>query len=464
MLTKKSKKMKVLFGSLMSVSVLLTACGGGGTTGGSAGGSGGSAAPAAPASSAPAAAPAAKAPEPKKDEPVTLTIVSTTILEKPEATVEQEIADAFMKAHPNVKITFVGVPMNDLYAKLTTMATGKQLPDIFTNNPEFAAKADEMGIVADMTKLMGDDFLKGFYPSNLKEASYKNKLQFVPWFTAPTGLLYRADWFQEKGLKAPETWDDFRAAAKALTDPGKRWGFAMVGAKNGSGAGRFMHILRSFGVDELREENGKWVTDMDKPQAIEALKMFGELYTKDKVVPPGPTQVSYAEAVTLMAQEKTGMIITGPHTTGAIYAQNPNLKGKLASAPVPKAANGGKHITTLGELGFSISSSSKNQQVAAEYLKFLVNKENAVKFNEVTGRMPTRTEAGDQVKNSGPTFTGFIQSLDYVTTFPQVAFMPKVQDILGEAYQALITEQSTPDAAAKKAAQAIRDEIQKSAK
>ncbi|MCR8630983.1 ABC transporter substrate-binding protein [Paenibacillus radicis (ex Xue et al. 2023)] len=460
MLIKMSKLHAVVTSTLLSLSLLLTACSGGGTGAGA-----GGAVPASDKGSGSSTTPAATATgnDASKNEPITLTIVSTTILEKPEATVEQAIADEFMKQHPNVKIQFVGVPMNDLFAKLTTMATGKQLPDIFTNTPDFVAKAEEMGITADMSKLLGDDFLKGFYPSNLKEATFKDKLQFMPWFTAPTALLYRADWFQEKGLKPPTTWDEFRDAAKALTEPGKRWGFALVGSKNGSGAGRFMHILRSYGVEELREENGKWVTDMDKPQAIEALKMFGELYTKDKVAPPGPTQVSYAEAVTLMATEKTGMIVTGPHSTGAIYAQNPNLKGKLGSVPLPKAANGGKHVTTLGELGFSISSGSKNQKMAVEYLKFLVSKDNAVKFNETTGRMPTRTEAGDLVKSSA-TFAGFVQALEYVVNFPQVPYLPKVQDILGEAYQALLTEQATPEAAAKKAAQAIRDEIQKSSK
>ena len=87
-------------------------------------------------------------------EQITLKVMSTTIVEKPEGEVEQKFADEFMKRNPDIKIEFIGTPMNSLYAKLQTLAIGRELPDIFTKTPEFAAKSSEMGITADLESLL----------------------------------------------------------------------------------------------------------------------------------------------------------------------------------------------------------------------------------------------------------------------------------------------------------------------
>ena len=62
--------------------------------------------------------------------PTTLRIATAIILEVGGA-VEQQIADDFMKACPNVKVEFIAIPSNDLGAKLTTMAIGGIMPDIY---------------------------------------------------------------------------------------------------------------------------------------------------------------------------------------------------------------------------------------------------------------------------------------------------------------------------------------------
>ena len=47
------------------------------------------------------------------EEQIELTILSTLITET-EAPLEQAMADAYMEQHPNVKITLVGQPVNDM--------------------------------------------------------------------------------------------------------------------------------------------------------------------------------------------------------------------------------------------------------------------------------------------------------------------------------------------------------------
>ena len=155
----------------------------------------------------------------------------------------------------------------------------------------------------------------------------------------------------------------------------------------------------------------------------------------------------------------TAMMVTGPHSIGAILAQNPDIEGKIFSAVLPKDE---KHVSALGIGGFSISAKSPHKEAAVKYLKFLVNTENGVEWNRVTGRMPSRIEAGEQPQISGPVYEGFVKALDYVEPVPSSApFYPQLQaDILGEAYQSILVGGVDVDTAAKQAAENARQLIE----
>ncbi|WP_438348653.1 ABC transporter substrate-binding protein [Paenibacillus sp. FA6] len=400
---------------------------------------------------------------------ITLQVMSSTIVEKPAGTLEQELADEFMKQNPDIKIEFMGLSQNDAFTKIATLATGNQLPDIFLNTPDFYATANDMGITANLTELLGEDYINGFYPSILKEATIDDKLQYVPWFSTPIALIYRTDWFEAEGLTPPTTWDEFVTAAQKLTKDTDgdgsmdQYGFGMVGTNNGSGTYRFFPILHSFGASELMEdESGNWITQLDSPQAIEAFQFFGDLANKYKVVPPGAMQNAYADNVTLMANDKIGMVISGSHSIAGLIEKNPALEGKLAAVPIPKKE---VHASNLSPFGFSIAETSKNKEAAVKYLKFLVEKDNAIHFFENTGRMPTRMEAGDDPKVQTPVYKGFVDAQQYAVPQAVVPFFSQVQAAVGTAYQTMLTGNNT-DATkvANKAAEVVRLEIERNQK
>ncbi|MBY7144214.1 sugar ABC transporter substrate-binding protein [Virgibacillus sp. NKC19-3] len=400
----------------------------------------------------------------QSDNVVTLKVLSASQTEEPNGEVEREIAEEFMQQNPNIKIEFIAVPANEMNTKITTMATGGDLPDIFLNTPEYYLQYHDMGIAADLTELFSEDYFDRFYSNAIEESNVDGHQVFMPWETMPYGLLYRTDWFEEEGLKPPETWEEALDAARSFTkdtdNDGEvdRYGFAMIGEKNQSGAGRFIQILRSFGAAELIEQDGEWLTELDSPEAVEAFKFFTELETKHEVVPPGIIQTGFSEAISMMASEKAGMMLTGPHTVSMILDQNPELEGKFGGVPVPKKA---EHTTTQSLLGYSISNNSENKEEAAKYLEFLVSKENQKKWTEKTYRLPVVQEVGEDPDIiDDPVLGGYIESLNYTYPVPTVTYNSTVQNIVGEAYQSIIGGQETVEEAAKAAAEKVRQEIQ----
>jgi ABC-type glycerol-3-phosphate transport system substrate-binding protein len=389
------------------------------------------------------------------EETITLRIISVSQTENPDGPAELAMAEEYMKQNPNIKIEFIGVPMNDLYKKLTTLATSNDLPDAFTMTPQFMRTAKDMGMLANMNELLGEEYLKEFYPNVLEEASVDGELQFLPWVATPLALIYRGDWFEEEGLEAPETWDEFLEVARKMTKDTDgdgqidRWGYGMVGTRNGSGADRFMAKLRTFGVAEIREENGQWVTDLNTDKAKEAFKFLTDLNNVHGVIPPGVTETGFPEAATLMATGKVAMMITGPNALGNIYSQNPDLKGKIYSTPIPKAEN---HAATFGLLGYAVSATSQHKEEVVKYLKFMVNKENALKWNELSGRLPTKIEVGQDQQLTGPDYAGYVKALEYAYLTPSFSQYSQFQDIVAEAYQLILTGAATVDEAAENAA------------
>jgi len=376
----------------------------------------------------------------------------------------QKYADDYMKLNPNVTIEFIGVPANELYAKTNTLAIGGSMPDVFINSPEFMAQAHDLGIVADLEEVFGADFFEGFSEGPLAMAELDGKYQFAPWFTIPVTLLYRSDLLAEAGLEPPATWDEFRETAKKLTvdidgdGTVDRWGFAMIGTNNGSGASRFFLLLRSHGADELVADGDSWTTQFDSAGSVAAFKLFGDLVNEDKSVPPGPLQTGYGEAVSLIATDKAAMMVTGPHTIGAVLDQNPELDGKLAGAILPSLPGEDPDIN-LGMFGWAVSESSKHKDVAADYIKFVLSQENQVAWNAATGRLPTRLDALADPAIDKPMLRGFVAAAKYGYQPPTAKFYPELFSVAGDNYQAVIAGQKTPEQAAKDAAEATRQII-----
>jgi ABC-type glycerol-3-phosphate transport system substrate-binding protein len=395
---------------------------------------------------------------------VTIKVLSSTIVEGPEGKAEQKYADEFMALNPDVTIEFIGVPANELYAKTNTMAIGGSMPDVFINSPEFMAQANDLGIVADLEGIFGEEYFKGFAEGPLSQAVMEDKYQFLPWFTIPVTLLYRSDIFEESGIEPPKTWSEFRDVAKKLTvdtdDNGEidRWGFAMIGTNNGSGASRFFLVLRAHGAAELVPDGESWTTQFDSDGSISAFQLFHDLVNVDESVPPGPLQTGYGEAVSLIATGKAAMMITGPHTIGAVLEQNPDLDGKLAGALLPSLEGVDPDIN-LGMFGWAISESSENKEVAAEYIKFVLNKENQIAWNAATGRLPTRTDALSAPEIDKPMLRGFVAAAEYGYQVPTAKFYPEMFTIAGDNYQAVIAGEKTAEEAASDAASAAMQTI-----
>lgn len=388
-----------------------------------------------------------KSEAPEKKEDVTITYLSTTILEHPEGDLEQAAIDEFNALDNGITVEVEGFSANDLAKKLITLATANNLPDMFMFNMNDTFTWADMGIPADCTELFGQEYIDGMDPAFLANSTIDGKVVGIPWFGSASAVLYRKDLFDEAGItEVPTTWEEMIEVGQKLTHD-DQYGMALVGANNGSGVGRFVYVLNNFGVDEFtQDENGKWVTDIGSQNYIDALRAFCELDTKYGIVPPGCVECDYPTAVQQFSSGRAAMLITGCNAIGAVTSQVPELKGKLGSFSIPKVA---RSVNVPGGFAFMISESGEHKEACVEFVKFMLEKDRAMEFAELTGRLPTRTDVINEfTPEKNPEMAGFLDPNMEPYKVPTIPGYPGIYDIHGPAYQAVLTGQMTPEEAA----------------
>ena len=379
-------------------------------------------------------------------EEITLTLLSTTLSELPDGDVERKMIETYMEQNPHITIETSTVSSNDMLPKITAMVTANDAPDIFTGFTGNIVPLIDMNAIEPLDDLLGKAYVDDVAEAVKGEVFYNDTLYIAPWGAIPTGFVYRKDIFDEAGLQPPRTFDEVADILKPLTGDGK-YGLALIASNNSSAAGRFIPMLRNCGAAEIKEDGGKYITEINSPGGIAILNFFYQWANVDKITPVGVGETDHAAAINLLATEQAYATFTGPHTIGSVVEQTPSLRGKFAVAPMPTLNPSDKSVATGNINGFSIYSKSTHKVEAAAYLAFLTSPANFEVYNAATNRLPPlKSQVTDAVKNN-PVSAGFITALDNAYPLLLTPYNGDITNILASALNAMATGAET-DAAA----------------
>lgn len=307
----------------------------------------------------------------------------------------QEVIDAFNASQDKIEAALEVVRWADGANVIRTQMSAGQPPDIFNQGGgqllEYHA-ADEVEALND---LMGEDFLANFWKSGIDAMTVDGKLYGMPYFLDPRGLYYRSDLFEEKGLKAPETWADVREAAKALHNPPNMYGFGVgVGGPSGSSDYWWYAWVGAIGAgNNLSKwgENGKSLVGSEA--GIRAVQFLADLVLTDQTTNPSPVNTGRDEDLQpLFLAGQLAMLETGSWMPTIIMNDAPDLKFELAALPVAEA--GMAHANAFWPDAVLMAKQSQHKPEAAELLMFMFNKDNRLKFAKQRGVIPERVDVG----------------------------------------------------------------------
>ncbi|WP_320171656.1 ABC transporter substrate-binding protein [Maridesulfovibrio sp.] len=214
-----------------------------------------------------------------------ITFWTTEVNPERQAVIEY-LVRAFRINHPDIAVNVRGVEENKIAAELARAREAGSGPDMIGCASDLIVSFDSRGWTnfAETGRVISGIGRNNFYPGALNKLRLANgRFCGIPFNGWVQGIWYRKDWFEEKGLAPPDTWDNILKAARAFHDPENgRYGI-LVGTRADSYAEQiFTHLALSAGGREF-SKNGKVV--FDSPEIIKTARFYKELA---KYTPPGP--------------------------------------------------------------------------------------------------------------------------------------------------------------------------------
>lgn len=301
----------------------------------------------------------------------------------PKATPEVLVA-GFEKRNPGIKIQAESIPWgggSDYDTRLYTALIAGNGPDTamvkFQNMPRLMemdaiAPLDAYIAAWDARQDISDDLWKLHRAPDGKQ--YYVPLQYVVLY-----LYYRQDWFAQKNLASPTSFDAFLAAAQALTSA-DRWGFGLRGASGGH------DFWATFVLG-----NGASITKggLVSPAALAANRWFIDLHRTHHVCPPSAPTDGFLQTVNNMKAGRTAMTI---HHVGSANDLAAALGDSITAIPVPRGT-AGPGWTTYGDGSTAIFSACANKDAAWKWASYLSTGEANATLAKLSGQLPVTTSS-----------------------------------------------------------------------
>lgn len=378
----------------------------------------------------------------------------------PDGATMESIVKRFNAEHPGIRVSMQIIPWSTYYDKLTLGLAYGGAPDVFILHanrfPEFA----NYQALAPVDDLAQKDHLseKDFAGKAWRACHWRGKLYGIPLDCHPIGLYYNTELFKQAGIvdergqaKPPRTLQEFRETARRLTrdtnGDGRPdvWGFAFTWLRSNS-----YTFLDQFGTGLLDARMTR--SDLDSPQAAEAISLMRAFIYKDRICPPPEGTDSWMGFQT----GKVAMAMEGVYMLSSLESQK-NLS--FAAAPCPRfgprmAVWAGSHLMVMPR-----DISRRTEQAAWTFIRYLSdNSLEWAKGGQVPVRLKVLNSAGFQKLTAQRRFS---EELPYIEYEPPSVTFNQIAPFGDAAVEAALGRIKPPREALQEAARRINDVMER---
>lgn len=386
-----NKKLSVVFTSVLIAAFVLSACGGGGT--------------------------------PAATGPTEITVWHGYHAGGSEEATINQIVNDYQTANPNVKVTVLEVPFDQLFNKYETDTAAGGGPDMFTAPNDNLGSEVRSGVIAPIDDLVKGK-LDGYTEAGISGVTVDGKIYAVPGIAKAVGLYYNKSTVPTPPANTDELLD--------LVKSGKKLGIAT--------GGYFIWGFWSGFGGKIMDDTGKCVADQGG--IVDAYQFF-----KDLADAGATFYNAEGDMDTAFRQGEVDMAIVGPWVLGDFEK---DLGDNLGVAPLPTGP-AGPSMPMMGIDGWYINPNSKNQQAAVDFALFAFNKDNLTLYANNAGDPPARTD----VTPTDPLVKAFADVAAGGFPRPQSKEFGNYWGPFGDALTAVISGTATPADAVKTACETM---------
>ncbi|MCT9820802.1 sugar ABC transporter substrate-binding protein [Microbacterium sp. W1N] len=288
----------------------------------------------------------------------------------------QEIADGYIEAHPErvASVSFEPIGFDDYIQTLTTQLAGNNTPDLGWVLESYAPEFVESGALVPLNETLEnsegyefDDLL----PSSLALWEKDSELYAYPFSNSPFAVFVNTDMLAAANQPMPAdlvesgewTFDNAREIAAATAQQSGKQGLVVRDFEY-----RVWEFLATvwggWGASPWSEDGSQ--AQFSSPQMVEALQWVHDAAFVDGAMPtPGQTADFFAG--------ESAMTITQISRASALDG---SFEWDLV--PLPAGPEGKQNV--IGQAGVGVFANGQNPAVAADFLAYFTNPENAAKL------------------------------------------------------------------------------------
>jgi multiple sugar transport system substrate-binding protein len=370
------------------------------------------------------------------------------------------LLDEWNADNPDIQVDPLFVNNDKALQKLTVALQGGEPPDITyqygSSLPQLAAAPGLLDLTdwVEQPEVDWEDFIPGARTA----ATFEGRVLGIPALIDNLALVYNKTLFDDAGLDYPDadwTWDDFRAAAKALTDPtAKQFGFSYPMDASEDTVWHYDPLLWQNGGSILTEDQTQ--AAFNSAEGVEALELLTGMAVDDKSVFLDIQNSAYTD---LFNSGRIGMLVTGPWDLPSF----PDVDYGVEVLP----GFDGDHQTIAGPDMWSVFDNGNGRaQAALQFLQWFTAPQQIQTEDLATGHLPIRLSVAQNesfLADFGDAWPGvdiFAENLSNVEQArPVLAAYPQVSEAMGLAIVSALLGESEPQAALDQAASDANDAL-----
>lgn len=288
-----------------------------------------------------------------------------------EVSAYEAIVAAFEEQYPGIDVQIEHVPnATDFYTRLATGYAAGLAPDVFLINyrryGQFAARGalTPVGPLLASSEVLSEE---DYFPEPLEAFRFDGELMCLPQNLSSLVVYYNRELFDAAGVPYPAagwTWDDFLAAAQALTKDIDGDG---ITDQHGLGVEnsliRFTPFIWQAGGELVDDVDRPTRLTIDTPEAREAIKFVIDLSLVHKVVPTEAEVLATSDEDRFM-NGTTAMLLQSRRVVPTLR-QIQSFTWDVAPLPRHEEAAGILHSDA-----YCLSGTSENPEAAWKFIEF----------------------------------------------------------------------------------------------
>lgn len=295
---------------------------------------------------------------------------------------------------------------SDLAQQLSQGFTSGKPADVFylgnDTLPAYAANGSLEPFASRLENI--DDFYE-----NIKQSfSYDGKLYAAPKDFSTLALIINQSAWEDAGLTdadIPTTWDELASTAKTLTRGDQ------VGLSFGPEFARIGVFMAQAG-GWLVSDDGKVIADSQ--ENVEALEFVKGMLADGALKFPAEVDAGWGGEA--FGKQAAAMTIEGNWIVGALANDFPDVKYRVVELPAGPAGKG----TMQFNGGWGIAADSQNKAAAQDFVEYMTQTEQQLKFAEAFGVMPSVKSAAEEWKAKFPEQASFLAGAEYAKSIPNI--------------------------------------------